>query len=106
MGPKIISNYCIQLSYDVKNYVDRLGGSLISSARRLLGGSLCTDRLYTGYPNSEVCIILQIILKPNPIVVFYFIQNISYFKTYLQRSMLSSRFHLSAPWQTQVVSGC
>ena len=28
MGRKIIGNYCTGLSYDVKNYVDRLGDSL------------------------------------------------------------------------------
>ena len=37
------------------------------SAHRLLGGCFGLGGLH---PTSDICIILQIILKPNPIVVF------------------------------------
>ena len=54
----IISNYWIQLSYDQKNYAD-------------LGGNYRLRRITP----SEICKILKVIRKPNPVLVLLFIWN-------------------------------
>ena len=54
----IISNYWIQLSYDLKNYAD-------------LGGNYRLRRITP----SEICKILKVIRKPNPTLVLLFIWN-------------------------------
>ena len=50
---------------------------------------------------SMICIILQIIGKPNVVIVLLFIQNNWYYKSCLPRSMSSSRLYLYVPQQFQ-----
>ena len=57
----IISNYWIQLSYDLKNYAD-------------FGG----DYRLRWITPSEICIILKVIRKPNPVLVLLFIWKSNY----------------------------
>ena len=52
-----------------------------------------------------ICIILQIIGKPNVIIVLLFIQNNWYYKSCLPRSMSSSRLYLYVPQQFQEYKG-
>ena len=57
----IISNYWIRLSYDLKNYAD-------------FGGNYPLRRITP----SEICIILKVIRKPNPVLVLLFIWKSNY----------------------------
>ena len=54
---------------------------------------------------SMICIILQIIEKPNVVIVLLFIQNNWYYKSCLPRSMSSSHLYLYVPQQFQEYKG-